>query len=29
MASKKVVSKPRKEDNVREKIGAWLEEHHP
>jgi len=29
MVSKKAANKPRKEDNVREKIGVWLEEHHP
>ena len=29
MVRKKATSKPRKEDNVREKIGMWLEEHHP
>jgi len=29
MAAKKAANKPRKEDNVREKIGVWLEDHHP
>jgi len=29
MTAKKTMSKPRKEDNVREKIGSWLEDHHP